>query len=1185
MDLFIGDVHLQRIPQYFVHEMKLQLRILGEDISILGKWNSDSQIIRFQETIHISSSSSLTAARINLSFVLVALLQGQKSESRVIGSGIGFASIETLAVPQTVMLRSSNMADLMARLLFIVTFDHSEPQKSDMYYRTDSWIDLNQGSSNEFTSKVVKEGEGYDSQTRKDDLTCQKRNFRMEGGSKIRNRAAPEKVVMINTQYRQQPYRANQRESERPVAVNNCHNTSLFDSRSNQLESLQQFTERAKRKAEEKLRVIRPVSTTGIVQIVHICPNAMKENEACERLRGALDKKGEMLRRAQSQLDTNVKVSSDAKVKEICRGSAQYQHDRSLDRSDYFTTGDDRNYFKESRGESRLKQAETRRLQLLMETAHKAACRSLDATNRSISIKAAAIISNRACNKIQNAPDQRDGILKIGETHLDASVRSSISNVRSGSRNGTKADALQAARHSLELKEIRREERRALDIKSRLQSAENRRLKVLRKQKDKAAAMASEATCKAEAIKQAALNASRAYNRLRNDFDRKDEMLRRVQSELDTSTRSIRDKSYISNRLDRSSSSRYNSSTDNSPVKQRSEGGLDQSRHMRASSAPARYRGNYGPHSIPFSELKMASRPNHRERSAAPTVLTVKTVAYRQKSDSISGIRSSHVHRIPLVASGKRNVAIGSSGNDARYTLCPSHHSPRRSHSASPQRYHQSTSKPSGFSTASAANDVSIGEVDSNLNQYIRSRQRSVTDNPENIFYPCGTSSRPAGLPVTDMHMSSYTQGKLLRLVQQRIQGLKQKISEVSSSEGEVILRMIRKMLPLTSALSRPRRNGHSSLTSGPRVRKRASMSERPEMLESTAHLHSTSRERSGDTPDLLTNEIGDSTSSRTVDHEGGKETDNSEDGDDRNSEDAENINADILVAQLWDILGVTAEYGSHSKTLRDRETLQESDDSNLRRIDKAAESAKRTYDAGKELLTSKYQEIYNQHYRGYSRGGSEQADDSLHSDHYVNERSLRPPYSDITAAYSQSVADLSSNSFLRARLHLDSEGDLPQNNSSALEDDSREVIEMSSPSTEESLNVSEADSIRNGMIRNSSDVLVSETSTSSIHPSLTHSRGWAIGCSRPPLSLSVQEISTQLPKNTDQQSYENRPNEDTQSAPDDYCDDIDEEENFRGSPINVNDTSACINRQIEDVGKAINTLQVSKSIQKKLFR
>ena len=62
MNLFIGDVHLERIPQYSVRAMKLKFEVLGEEVSILGKWSSKNQIIRFQEMIHISLTSSALAA-------------------------------------------------------------------------------------------------------------------------------------------------------------------------------------------------------------------------------------------------------------------------------------------------------------------------------------------------------------------------------------------------------------------------------------------------------------------------------------------------------------------------------------------------------------------------------------------------------------------------------------------------------------------------------------------------------------------------------------------------------------------------------------------------------------------------------------------------------------------------------------------------------------------------------------------------------------------------------------------------------------------------------------------------------------------------------------------------------------------------------------------------------------------
>ena len=59
VSIFIGDAHLEHVPQYPVSTIMLAVKVLGEEINIFGKWSNHSQKIRFQDTIHTSNSSSL----------------------------------------------------------------------------------------------------------------------------------------------------------------------------------------------------------------------------------------------------------------------------------------------------------------------------------------------------------------------------------------------------------------------------------------------------------------------------------------------------------------------------------------------------------------------------------------------------------------------------------------------------------------------------------------------------------------------------------------------------------------------------------------------------------------------------------------------------------------------------------------------------------------------------------------------------------------------------------------------------------------------------------------------------------------------------------------------------------------------------------------------------------------------
>ena len=407
-----------------------------------------------------------------------------------------------------------------------------------------------------------------------------------------------------------------------------------------------------------------------------------------------------------------------------------------------------------------------------------------------------------------------------------------------------------------------------------------------------------------------------------------------------------------------------------------------------------------------------------------------------------------------------------------------------------------------------------------------------------------------------------------MRLVQLRIQGLKQKIAEVSSSEGEVILRMIRKMLPLTSALYRPKKDGYDGEH---KDRKEAFTKSK----QRNVARNSTTRDKLDDLPHSLNRQVGEGTISKTFNC---TDDDNNVDSGgvvDEDSEEDESINADILVAELWDILGVTADYGSPSKTHQRQKIYQENAKFNAKKIDRVNESGKRTYDAGKAILTSKYQEIYDQHYKGHSMSAGEsleEVDDSVQSDQLSNDDSLKPTYSDGIALYSQSAADFSNSFFRRSEAQL-SEGDDGCLDGYLVPKKNIKKIVVTSPSTTDASLASTVCSQGDGRILSTASI----SATGLFHSNLNVSLGQTVRGGTLPLQYT-EEISKKDQRCVDG-LYESAKCDDLIVRLSDYSDDSYEDEPFRDSVVNMNDTSACINRQIEDVGKAISTLQVSNQI------
>jgi hypothetical protein len=892
--LFVGDVYLERIPQYAVAAIKLHVEMFGEAITLSGKWSRKSRQIRFQDTVHMVSAAAID--NIEVIFTLIALQSTDKSDYRVIGSGSVQASIANHSVLQTVMLSSSDMSNLMARLEMKVDFESSKSSRRDI---------LDDGRSFKSTQKQTTGQKVTVDSSIQNSMIKESRSAERGGPRNSRDRSSSRSRTFVN-RYDSLHSSADGRvdighkrrsseavtERAQKIAEKSKSNLSKgtemrlsaksssqkVENNSRRFESLNQVTERAKHRSEEREYLSRSSQGINVYNSVQIQTETMKEIEACERLRLALEKKDEMLRKAQSQLDNSV---SGRGPEGRARGDVSFV-ERPSERAN-----ESRSWRDES---NEVSLDDRERSHYRREQSGRQAGERATALSRSQEMRTLPARSNRVCDKQKKKSDWDEEEQREVEG-VDASTRSNNASFRlSGSLNASSAELFRAAKANLEAREKQIEERRTQEIRYRLQSAEDRRLAALRSHKDRATQMSSEATCKAKAIKEAALMSSRAYDKMRNDFDRKEEMLRRVQEEYRRTSL---------NQRSRSREGRLNLSTDGSPLKlvrvTKAEQGETLGR--RASSAPPRARIQPAPaskgRSIPFSNLKRRSRSSSRSESYRARRGAQAASEYDPEQRT-SYQSSQHVHYIPTVFPSR-----------SAFTPLRTENPNLRSSATPLQPPNRSQSEPTEIIEASVADGKNF--------------DRSFQSIPMEGEGRAMETSHSGGS--TDGFLDpNLSRKKMARLVHQRVYALKQKIAEVSPAEGESILRMIRNVLPPSSARSRGKHGKKG------KRRKPSAAFAAPIGIGQEAYHEVGEQIHIGDEVDSRDSGEWDRGTSdlNHVSHD--KISDDSEsEGEGEDVGDADSVETSTLVSQLWEILGVTAEYNAPIRKPLQREREFES--------------------------------------------------------------------------------------------------------------------------------------------------------------------------------------------------------------------------------------------------------------------
>jgi hypothetical protein len=315
-----------------------------------------------------------------------------------------------------------------------------------------------------------------------------------------------------------------------------------------------------------------------------------------------------------------------------------------------------------------------------------------------------------------------------------------------------------------------------LDMQNRLKAAEKRREIILKNARDKARDAATKAASKSLAIKAAVLQSTKAFDKLRNSFDRQNETLEKVKSELFAKKRNGRARSTDGNPMASGGRERSSSS---------SHSALDRRRRASITSGPS---ATSSP-SLPFSNLRMRSMSVGREVRSDHLGQFDRRFEAEEKPLPLPGTLSrsadltvsSRGNREPLSSSTSDHQSPGSSGS----LLVPGN--ARRS------TINRAVTRKSAVNVLLGdARDAEI--FDSEVNRGVKAPHTASSATPE------GPGLFPK-YPVPDM--TSYrSQNLLVTLVLDRIEAIQGLMEGAPKDEAQSMFEMIERLASLVLALT-----------------------------------------------------------------------------------------------------------------------------------------------------------------------------------------------------------------------------------------------------------------------------------------------------------------------------------------------------------------------------------------------
>jgi hypothetical protein len=319
-----------------------------------------------------------------------------------------------------------------------------------------------------------------------------------------------------------------------------------------------------------------------------------------------------------------------------------------------------------------------------------------------------------------------------------------------------------------------------LDMQNRLKAAEKRREIILKNAKDKARDAATKAASKSLAIKEAVLQSTKAFDKLRNSFDKQNETLEKVKSELFAKKRNERARSTDGNPMAGSGGRRSSSF---------SYSALDGRRRATSTSGP---RATSAP-SLPFSNLRMRSMSAGREVRSDQLDQCDKRYEAEEKPLPLPGTRSRSADLTPLSRESRELPSSSTADHQSQRSSGPllAQGNARRSTSS-----RAVTRKSTHVDVVSALeSDVRDAEaVDSNVDRDVKAPLTASSPTPQ------GPGLSPKG---TVPDVTSYrSQNLLVTLVLDRIEAIQGLMEGAPKDEAQSMFEMIERLASLVLALT-----------------------------------------------------------------------------------------------------------------------------------------------------------------------------------------------------------------------------------------------------------------------------------------------------------------------------------------------------------------------------------------------
>ena len=494
----------------------------------------------------------------------------------------------------------------------------------------------------------------------------------------------------------------------------------------------------------------------------------LKANDACERVRDVLQKKNILLQK--------VKMNAQSAQRSIAPTATA--RGRSPTQSAAVPTAD-----LSSRERGRRSDPRVSTERPLTPTPRG---RSIDPPSRNLDPSA----------KTPRTPGGISDFNRDRGTQQPASIRASVS-VQSGD---TDIEELVSTLHSSSRRRPLRDNNRdgdsrqdsttsdvdlILDMQNRLKAAEKRREIILRNAKDKAREAATRATSKSLAIKAAVLQSTKAFDKLRNSFDKQNETLEKVKSELFAKKRNGRARS-----------------TDGVPVassgggRSPSHSALDRRKRAASTSGPRIATAS----SLPFSNLRMRSMSVGREARSDQSGQCDRRYQAEDRPLPLPG-SSSHTRSIDLSSWSSRGHREPSPSTVAD-------HSPSSSSSCSLLVQGNTNTNRSTGSRAVTRKSIHVNVVDTLQCNVI---DAGVVDSTVNRDAKAPHTASPSTTPLdpglppksTVPDMTSYrSQNLLVTLVLDRIEAIQGLMEGAPKDEAQSMFEMIERLASLVLALT-----------------------------------------------------------------------------------------------------------------------------------------------------------------------------------------------------------------------------------------------------------------------------------------------------------------------------------------------------------------------------------------------